>query len=374
MFEKLMSPRDMTAYNSRILLKLIRSKGHLSRAEAAGLMKCSRSTVSKLMDYLEKLSLVRSVGRKEGGLGRNSDLYCFNPEAATALGVDIKPGSLQFILSDLDGRVIRQEEINTGSLDPGQTAELIGRTSLRILEKRHTGFIGAGVMIPGWVSDDGMVLNADPLGWRDPVHFRDILRKKTAFPVWVLNDANALVLAESAFGSVRGAGNLLYIENPGDIGGAFIDSRHNLLTGENFLALEIGKVQIYVRDRFWKAEEFLNIQRIMKDWSVTLEDLQNAFDSPEGLSQDICAQIADAFGQIIVQTSALLNPYAIMLNTPYIRSLTALDHIRTAAAGHLRGTPMRETQLLLPTLGRSALGGVCWAIHNSSFDFVVKNG
>jgi len=376
MIEKLMSPRDMTEHNARILLKLIKMKNLLSRAEASRIMGCRRSTVSKLMDYLEKLSLIQPDGRKRGGRGKNSELYRYNPGANTALGVDIKPDALEFILSDLSGNTIDREELKNDRMDPQNTADLIHKTA-EIMLTRHPslqrGFIGAGVMVPGWVSDDGMVLNADPLGWVTPVHFRNLLNKKPPFPFWILNDANALVLAESAYGSIGGAGNLLYIENPDDIGGAFIDSRQNLLTGENSLALEIGKMQVHIEDRFWKAEKFLNIQRILKEWSVSKSDLKQVFDSPEGGNSRMCQQIADAFGQIIVQTSALLNPYAIMIHTPYISTLTALDYIKKATAGHLRETPLKEIQLLLPTLERSALGGACWAIHNSSFGFVIKD-
>jgi len=371
MTEQMMSPRDLTAHNARILLALIRRKGPLSVTGAADLLDCSRVSAALLMNRLKKSSLVTPEGGRIGGTGTR---FGFNPRAAAAMGVDIRPGYLQILLTDLGGGILAEETVDTEGLNAAETAALIGERGGGILNRTSLPgtFLGAGVMIPGWVSDDGIVLNAGPLGWKDPVRFRDLLAGGVPFPVRLLNDANALVLAESFWGSLGRVGNLLYIENPDDIGGAFIDGMGALLTGENSLAMEVGKMLIHRDGRFWKVEEYLNIGRILDEQGMDTEELKRIFDSPEGESHEICGRISDAFGQIIGQISALLNPYAIMIRTPYIASETALDKLRHAALRHIRETPLKETHLLLPTLERSALGGACWAILNSPCSFVLE--
>ncbi|MDA3955273.1 ROK family protein [Oceanispirochaeta sp.] len=373
---KLLSPSDMMKHNARVLLKLIKKKNVLSRADASRMLQCSRSTASKLMSYLVGLSLVTPVGTGNHGIGRNSDLFQFNPRACSVLGVDVKPDSIQFILSDLNGQIHSRREIENTDFSPEKTVEVIHKITQEILDDSpipEARPLGVGVMIPGWVSDDGMVLNSDPLGWKKPVRYREMLNRDSSLPYQILNDANALVLAESAFGGNGNCRNLLYIENPDDIGGAYTDSSHNLLTGENSLAMEIGKMKVNIGDQFYLVEDVLGISKIQKRWGITVQSLKDLFDSSDAETAEVCLQIADIFGQIIVQTSALLNPYAIMINTPYIKSPGALDFLKKTASLHLAETPLKETQLLLPSLERSALGGACWSILNSSFDFVIKD-
>ncbi|QEN08221.1 ROK family protein [Oceanispirochaeta crateris] len=373
---KLLTPSDMMKYNARVLLKIMRRKSALSRADASRLLGCSRSTASKLMNYLESLHLVTQIGSGNRGIGRNSGLYQFNPRACCAIGVDVKPDSIQFILSDLSGEILIVQEVENKNMSPEETVMEIHKNTRKLLNESplpDAQPLGVGVMIPGWVSDDGMVLNSDPLGWQKPLRFRVMLNRNSEIPFHILNDANALVLAESSFGTTGNCRNLMYIENPDDIGAAFTDSNHNLLTGENSLAMEIGKMQVNFKDRFYRTEDFLSISRIQKRWGVTIPELKRAFDSDSEESGEICLQLADIFGQIITQISALLNPYAIMINTPYIKSSQALEHLKKAASFYMETTPLRGTQLLLPSLERSALGGACWAILNSSFDFVIKD-
>jgi glucokinase len=108
---------------------------------------------------------------------------------------------------------------------------------------------GIGISAPGPLNPKTGVVVAPPNlpGWHD-VPLGDILHEAFNVPVYVGNDANVAVLAESVRGAARGKRHAIYITISTGIGsGMIVDGR--LLLGKMGLAAEAGHMVMLVGDR-----------------------------------------------------------------------------------------------------------------------------
>jgi predicted NBD/HSP70 family sugar kinase len=187
------------------VLNYVRERSPISRAEISHETELQRSTVSLIVEELKHQGLIEEIEGESTG-GRPPNLLRLRAAGPIALGVDIGTKQTMLATSDLAGRVIDRESLQT---DPdaettlGRILECAGR-----LIKRGKGVEAVGVSVPGLVEPErGNVIFIPHYRWRDwDVAKR--LGQATGLPVRIDNDANAAALAELWFGPVAcAAGN-----------------------------------------------------------------------------------------------------------------------------------------------------------------------
>ena len=183
--------------NRQIVLNYVRERSPISRAEISHETELQRSTVSLIVEELKHQGLIEEIEGESTG-GRPPNLLRLRAAGPIALGVDIGTKQTMLATSDLAGRVIDRESLQT---DPdaettlGRILECAGR-----LIKRGKGVEAVGVSVPGLVEPErGNVIFIPHYRWRDwDVAKR--LGQATGLPVRIDNDANAAALAELWFG------------------------------------------------------------------------------------------------------------------------------------------------------------------------------
>ena len=185
--------------NRQIVLNLIREDEPISRGEIVRKTALHRTTISIILEELLGSGLIEEVGSGESTGGRPPILLRVRAEGPVAIGVDVGTSRTVVAMSDLAGRVLKQEEFATSPVPSAFIRDIVG--SVRRLAGKNRGDIeGVGVSLPGLVDfETGSALYIPHFKWRDWPVAREI-EAAAGLPVVVDNDANAVALAELWFG------------------------------------------------------------------------------------------------------------------------------------------------------------------------------
>ena len=224
--------------NDRAALDLLLEHGPLSRTRLGELTGLSKPTASQLLARLERAGLVVATGIREGGPGRNAQLYEVNPVSAYVAALDVTPSRIVAAVADVRGRVVGRSELRTrrGS---GVTAV---QHVLRVLDQALAAAPGLGradlhrvvIGTPGaFDPTTGRLRYARHLsGWHDPEVLAR-LSEAVCVPVDGENDVNLAAVAEREVGRAVGVDDFVLLWAEEGLGAAIvIDGRlHGGATG-----------------------------------------------------------------------------------------------------------------------------------------------
>lgn len=242
--------------NRSVLLRALREKAGLSRADLARKSGLTKSTVSALVrelideDWIQEANTPMSLD----GLGRPSTPLQLNAKLRVFIGVEIAVECLRIVGVSLSGEVLSKLEIPIDQLKPESICQLTTQcifTLSQQLDKDDLILSGIGICLPGAINDDsGLVRFAPNLGWRE-VPFLNMISDHLArigmpnVPIYLQNDADAAALGEYEFSESDGQDPLIFISC--DVGvGAGIVLNDRLFTGAIGVAGEIGHTILQV--------------------------------------------------------------------------------------------------------------------------------
>lgn len=229
--------------NQARVLRLLKEKGTLSRAEIARNLELTRSTVTLVTAELLADELIVTTGEVfvTQNTGRPGIGLKLNPRGAFFLGAEIGADELHLVLIDLTGAIIHRETERHRKKSP----KIICRNLVRLVEKvwskrlNHSNRLrGVGVAVSALLDAQGVVRKAPTLGWRD-FDLRNELLNKFSIPGFAENDANAAALSELSFGGRIGCSDLCVLLLNFGVGAGIVAGR-TLFRGYSGLAGEIG--------------------------------------------------------------------------------------------------------------------------------------
>lgn len=223
-----LGPSSIKQLNIGTLLKHIRTKGPISRAELVKTTKLSPTTVSVLVEHLLDEGLVKEVGTGESSGGRRPILLKFEPSARSAVGVDIGVHRTTIAQLDLNGSTL--ESINyTPDLSTKEAflEGIVVHLKQLLAKTRETNeILGIGVTTPGLLDKARQnILYSSSLGFSD-VPLYSTLAEHFSLPIRIDNDMNGAALGEKIMGAGKQISNLIYISVETGIGaGIILDNR-----------------------------------------------------------------------------------------------------------------------------------------------------
>ncbi|MEZ5378609.1 MAG: ROK family transcriptional regulator [Acidimicrobiales bacterium] len=235
-----LGPGETRSHHRALVLQaLFRGQG-LSRADLSRELGLSRVTMSDVVGDLVEEGLVIELGtRSSSRPGKPAMLLEINRQGHHIIGLDLS-GSQSFVgvVTDLDGAVVERAEVEIPPSLGDDAVAAAERLLTELVELADQPIIGVGVGTPGIVDDQGVVLSAPNLGWRDvPLQAR--LAEACDLPVAVSNDADAAVVGEFTFG--EGQPDMMLVRIGRGVGsGLMIDGR--VIRGARHAAGEIGHV------------------------------------------------------------------------------------------------------------------------------------
>jgi predicted NBD/HSP70 family sugar kinase len=233
--------------NQARVLRLLKDRGNLSRAELARCLNLTRTTLTFVTSALIETGLVTEGGESSvaQATGRPGTALRLNPDGAFFLGAEIAAEHIHLILINLEGTILCRETAKLHSRNPESVCEQVVQMVQSVWSRRLAGsnrLRGVGVTVSALVNADGVIRIAPTFSWHR-VDMRGALKAKLNIPVFVDNDANGAALAELSFGKRAGQSDLCLLFLDVGVGAGLVFNR-KLFRGSEGLAGEIGHLTL----------------------------------------------------------------------------------------------------------------------------------
>lgn len=356
--------------NTAIVLECILRGAPLSRAQISEQSGLNKATVSSLVQDLIDGSLVREIGTGQSSGGRKPVMLEFVAASGYAIGIDLGVNYIRGSLVDLRGEIVAERTSSLRDSEPGAAFEqLCGCIEALIAEAPASpyGIVGIGVGVPGLVDENGAILFAPNLQWRD-VPLQRMLSERFGLHVTIDNEANAGALGEQKYGAGRSIANLVYVSVGIGIGTGLIMHK-SLYKGSAGYSGEMGHLSIEAHGinctcgnrGCW--ELYASEQALLKQASPLgfsdLEELLSAADSGRQDVLELFAGIGEYLGIGIANIVNVFNPDAVIIGNRMSQARPWLENsLRQTVVQRALGFHLRKVQLLFAELGeRSAMMG-----------------
>jgi len=236
----------MLEYNRGLLIKLIYTRGPISRADLTKITKLSPTTVGRIIGSLIEEQLVIEVGTSDPAIGRKAKLLNINGDGRYSIGIDVDLYRISAGLVDLKGNVIAKETFPMpDSITIESISELINTaiSSIFTLTNTPNKVIGVGISIPGNVQWPEGIINLSPqFGWEN-VDLKSYLNHYLNRNIYIDNNVKATAAAEILYGYGKSYPNFVILHVGSGIGSAVI-MNNDICRGSNGLFGEIGHMTI----------------------------------------------------------------------------------------------------------------------------------
>lgn len=232
--------------NRGAVLRAVAEHGPLPRTALARLTQLSQASISRLVDELIALRLVRENAGIASGAGRPAARLEIDPGGGMVVGIHLGGREAQVVLIDLRGTI---QASSTRRYADEETPEgLLGRLreDARCLIKDVGGaapVLGVGLGSVGLVHPErGVVLDLPRLGWTR-VPLREVAEQLFDLPAEIDSGVRNTALAEAWFGAGQTARSVLLLLAGSVVNTAFVVDRH-VHRGTDFADGQIGHLQV----------------------------------------------------------------------------------------------------------------------------------
>ncbi|MGK7664303.1 MULTISPECIES: ROK family protein [unclassified Marinovum] len=227
------------------ILKALRDKGPLSRADLVRTTGLSSAGVTKLTAQMLTEGVLRqSNTAEEASIGRPPVTLDLQRQSRFVLGIHLGAGRVHVALSDV-GLILHAPRHLAYELNEDLEA-LIARVSAlaeEVVEASgvaRSDIIGVGLGVPGSVDPTRRVnVRSILTGWQN-VDFAELFEQHLRLPVVVEHNATAMAMAEARYGLGLNAESILYLLLGKGIGAGYAKTG----AGERCGAVEIGHIVV----------------------------------------------------------------------------------------------------------------------------------
>jgi len=228
-------------------IDIIRKNDGISRAEIAKMSGLSAPTVSRIVDALITDGMVTEIGEGKSNGGRRPTLLRFSGSSNYVIGIDLGTTKTHGILSDLDAKIIAEEQCPT-PVESG-FERVMAQTATVISDlKAHLGgndkqILGIGMAVAGLINRNRNVVEFSPdFHWHDVDVVRE-LEKHHNLPIIFDNVSRVMALGELSYGIGRTYDHFILVNVGYGIGaGVIIDGTP--LFGSLGMAGEFGHITL----------------------------------------------------------------------------------------------------------------------------------
>jgi predicted NBD/HSP70 family sugar kinase len=342
------------------VIRLLRERGTLSRAEIARTVGLSPSTVSALVSTLVAEGLCMELGGQlppaGGRAGRPGSAVMLNPSSGEAVGIDFGYRHVHVIIADVTHAVqIAKSAPLPADYDPSHGLDAAADLVRAAMDEAGTDparILGVGVSLPGPYNRAAALPNSGLIPTWSGIPVAAELGRRLNLPVVADNDANLGALAERQWGAGAGIDELVYVKLHNTVGAAFV-SNGRLTRGAVGGAGEIGHLVMDDKGPLCRCgnrgclESYVGLPNVMRALEpgygdrITLRDvITKAWQGDRGCIRAL-NEAGRMAGRAVGMLCTILDPAAVVVGGAL------------AAAGELLLAPLREaaTAVNLPASG-----------------------
>lgn len=355
------------------IVRGIRIDGTSSRAQLAGQVGISPSTMGQHVDDLIQRGFVEESGIEQGTVGRPKRLLRLLPGAGWFAGVEFTSGRMQAARLNFAGEC---EKVVVHLLPPDMGGTDLLNEIHRCIEELRPGatgpMLGIGIGSTGFVDPgSGVVLYAEFTPDWSGIPLAERTRERFGVPVSVENNLHVIALAERWFGAGRTEDNFVIVRARNGFGMGIVKDG-SLMPGAHHGAGEIGLWPWPLEKGGGYVYDALSAQTIWRDLSGAPPEMAPPADLPAALTAlseqtgaawDHCVE---KYARVLGMAQLLIDARIFFLHGP-LRALGArfCQDITTAAQELLPPLRHAPLQLVPSALGKEsgALGAAGLAME-----------
>jgi predicted NBD/HSP70 family sugar kinase len=200
-------PNDIKDENRKIIFDILLQNPELAKVEITEKTAMSFVTVSKIVNFFEKIGLLTATGESRegsGGLGRKRTVYRFNENSYVAIGIQTIGEQTTALLVNLHSQIIDSYSIDHpvpfySEAFAALFEEIVERMRNKAKETNSV-IVGIGIGVDGAINTQRKTIRMRTQGnQEEDYHYEailDNLRNKVNLPILLENDVNASILAE----------------------------------------------------------------------------------------------------------------------------------------------------------------------------------
>ena len=361
----MLNPTDEFTVNQMTLLRLLRSKKQVTRAELTEISGLSTLTVTKTVSEFLSHGLICEYGRTLSTGGRKAVSLGLNPEYGYALSVDIGAPSVKIGIIDLTGEVMFREYIY--DRDPGfpkipsfiiTPSEVASRLRVLLEEYGRESCLGVGFGISGIIDKEreSVVFCPNIAGW-DSFNIIDYFVRELGVPVFLDTSARCMALGEQYYGSAVGIDDFVLVSigfsvaagivvngkmfrggngSAGELGHTLVKDTEEICTCGNKGCLELFVTVPMIVSRIKESLKLSWDYSLVKSIIPRLDDIDimtviKADDLGDKIVYREIAEVGNIIGIALANMAKLLNPNKIILSGGLVDALPLISNSAESA-------------------------------------------
>ncbi len=369
-------PSLLGRMSERQVLRVLRARGPLSRAEVARHSGLSAPTVSKAVASLLRAGLVEEAALPEPTGGRPATRLRLASTSAQVLGVVVDADHCRVVSAGLDGALHDEPRcLDTPNTYP-RLIDSLARAARGLMDRPGVTTLGVGMSLPGLVdyrSQQGVL--SPNLPWTDGRAPSLDLGERLGVECILLQESHALCLAEQHHGQARDLDNFAVLDVHTGVGLGVV-SGGRLLTGHSGLAGEIGHITVVPDGRRCGCGNSGCLETVASDTSLAwrvAQRLGRSIDVDEVIrlgragELDLAADLADTCRYLAIGVAAainLFNPARLFVHGRIFQADDALFARMVEQAGQRTLRPSFASCHILPATGQKEQGAVAGIIQH----------
>jgi predicted NBD/HSP70 family sugar kinase len=230
-------------HNNRLVLQTVYDQSPLSRADIARATDLTATTVSTVVGELLEEGLVQELGAVSTERGKPPTLISLNKDARHILALDLSRKVFQGSILNLRGEILHRQYSPLQNKNGKDALAVVHKLLRDLCQATTTPLLGIGIGAPGIIDPNNSVIRqAANLGWYN-LELGELLTQEYGHNVQVVNDTQAILLAENLFGTYKNSSDMVVIRIGNGIGAAIM-CNGQLLHGNGSGVGEIGHVVV----------------------------------------------------------------------------------------------------------------------------------
>lgn len=274
---RLMLSKDDTRPLRQQVFEQVRAAGHMPRMDVARTLDISPGSVTTITSDLITRGLLQEVEDNQRGPSRGRPPIALRvaPCSRFVIGMKLSDERHTAILLDLAGTVIAEAHLASGALRQTTTEVLAEVSTLirKLLQKAgqtHDSISAIGIGLPGIVDAQTGIVQWSPVLTDTNIPLREKLAQELDLPVSLDNDTNLLTLAELWFGAGRGTSNFVVVTIERGVGmGLVLNNR--LFRGALGPGMELGHTKVQLDGALCRCGQRGCLEAYVADYALVRE-------------------------------------------------------------------------------------------------------
>ena len=192
---------DMKLANLNTIFNMLYDKTPISRADLAKVSGMSPTSITRFVNIMQKVNLLRETPSSEKKVGRTATLLDINESTFYSAGINIDSTYIHVSLLNFRKRIVADRYLKIGASSPSvdQVLDITYRLYQETLKDsgiEPEQICGIGVSVTGVMDDSDTLLITSQLKWRDVNLRRAVAEKFRMENVLVENDCDSALIGQ----------------------------------------------------------------------------------------------------------------------------------------------------------------------------------